>query len=178
MQPTTVTDQSHWQPSSSRVIAGPMRVSYSRPCRTKQKSPRLRPCWEGQTILPPRPTSSDREICCCERPSAASLCPHARFEPPPRPGLPDADLLAGMVPESMAALREREWRSGASLIPRWYKLLLVGVGTMGAAWGVTGSPQQALAVACAGSCLALVASESYRRLRQLKLTPMNPRAPA
>jgi len=155
-----------------------MRVSYSRPCRTKQKSPRLRPCWEGQTILPPRPTSSDREICCCERPSAASLCPHARFEPPPRPGLPDADLLAGMVPESMAALREREWRSGASLIPRWYKLLLVGVGTMGAAWGVTGSPQQALAVACAGSCLALVASESYRRLRQLKLTPMNPRAPA
>jgi hypothetical protein len=102
----------------------------------------------------------------------------AAAEPPPRPGLPDADLLAGMVPESMAALREREWRSGASLIPRWYKLLLVGVGTMGAAWGVTGSPQQALAVACAGSCLALVASESYRRLRQLKLTPMNPRAPA
>ncbi len=93
-------------------------------------------------------------------------------EPPPRPGLPDADLLAGMVPESRAALREKEWRSGASLIPRWYKLLLVGVATMGAAWGVTGSPQQALAFACAGSCLAWVGSESYRRMRQLKLTQM------
>lgn len=66
-------------------------------------------------------------------------------------------------------MRENEWRSGASLIPRWYKLLLVGVATMGAAWGVTGSPKQALAFASAGSCLALVASESYRRMRQLKL---------
>ncbi len=98
-------------------------------------------------------------------------------EPPPRPGLPDADLLAGMVPESRAALREKEWRSGASLIPRWYKLLLVGVATMGAAWGITGSPQQALAFAGAGSCLAWLASESYRRMRQLKLSQMNPQAP-
>ena len=41
------------------------------------------------------PAAEDDEqrsrICCCERPSTASLCPHARFEPPPRPGLPDAD---------------------------------------------------------------------------------------
>jgi|GEM_PF-5435278 len=87
-------------------------------------------------------------------------------EPPPRPGLPDPDLLAGMVPESRAALREKEWRSNASLIPQWYKMLLVGVATMGAAWGVTGSPQQALIFAVAGSALALG--------RQRELSPHAP----
>lgn len=99
-------------------------------------------------------------------------------EPPPRPGLPDADVLAGMFPESRAALTEKEWRSSASLIPGWYKLMLVSVGTMGATWGFTGSLQQALGCACAGSCLAWAASESYRRMRQLKLTQMNSQAPA
>ena len=98
-------------------------------------------------------------------------------EPPPRPGLPDADLLASMVPESRAALRELEWRNRASLIPRWYKLLLLSVALFGAVWGTTGSPLQALVLAGLGSCLVWVASECYGRIRQLKLSQLGSQAP-
>ena len=98
-------------------------------------------------------------------------------EPPPSPGLPDADLLARMVPESRAALREQEWCSSGSLIPRWYKVMLLTVALFGATWGVTGELARALVLAGSCSCLAWAASEGYRRIRQLRLSQLGTEAP-